>query len=52
MTMLEKAQEIYSETKTALETVLAELNKGQRQKLLKNEDIKALLDRYGVEYGG
>lgn len=38
------------ETKEAIETIIAELNNGQRKKLLKNETIKALFDRYGVEY--
>ena len=37
------------QTKTALETVLAELNKGQRKKLAKNPEVAALLERYGVE---
>lgn len=38
-----------AETKTALETVLAELNKGQRKKLAGNPAVAALLERYGVE---
>lgn len=37
------------QTKTALETVLAELNKGQRKKLAKDPEVAALLERYGVE---
>lgn len=40
-----------TETKTALETILAELNHGQRKKIVKSEAVKALLDRYGVDYG-
>ena len=48
---LNKAVEVCkNETKEAIETIIAELNNGQRKKLLKNETIKALLDRYGVEY--
>ena len=39
-----------AETKQALETVLAELNQGQRKKLVRNETVKPILDRYGVEY--
>lgn len=39
-----------AETKEAIETIVAELNNGQQKKLLKNEKIKALFDRYGVEY--
>ena len=36
------------ETKNALQTVYDELNNGQRNKLLKNEVIKALFERYEV----
>ena len=36
------------ETKNALQTVYDELNNGQQKKLLKNEAIKALLERYEV----
>ena len=36
------------ETKEALQTVYDELNNGQQKKLLKNENIKALFERYGV----
>lgn len=39
-----------SETKEALETVLAELNQGQRKKLVKNEKAKPILERFGVNY--
>ncbi len=38
------------ETKTALETVYAALNQGQQKKIVKDEKVKALFDRYGVEY--
>lgn len=43
-------QAVKAETKNALEIVLAELNQGQRKKLVRNETVKALLDRYGVDY--
>lgn len=36
-------------TREALQTVYDALNKGQRQKLLKDENIVALFERYGVE---
>lgn len=39
-----------SETKEALQTVYDELNNGQQKKLLKNDTVKALFDRYSVEY--
>lgn len=47
---LDKAVESYkSNTKEALQTVYDELNNGQQKKILKNENIKALFERYGVE---
>lgn len=39
-----------TETREALQTVYNELNHGQQNKLLKNDTVKALFDRYGVEY--
>ena len=39
-----------SETKNALQTMYDALNQGQRKKILKNEKVKALFDRYGVTY--
>lgn len=38
------------EAKNAIETILAELNNGQRKKLIRNEIVKPILDRFGVEY--
>lgn len=38
------------EVKVALETVFNELNNGQQKKLLKNDKVKALFDRYGISY--
>ena len=40
------------EVKEALETIFTELNKGQQKKLLKNEKVKALFARYGINTGG
>lgn len=37
------------ETKTALELIFSNLNHGQTQKLMKNQEIKELVDRYGVQ---
>lgn len=48
MTYTEKADAIYTETAQALRDIYNELNHGQQQKLLKNEKIKELLERYGV----
>ncbi len=44
------ANVVYEETKTALQTVYDALNQGQQKKLLKEETVKELFDRYGVEY--
>ena len=41
---------VKSETRTALQTMYAELNQGQQKKIVKNEAVKTLFDRYGVEY--
>lgn len=41
-----------AETKFALQIVYDELNNGQQKKLLKNEKIKELFERYGVESNG
>lgn len=40
-----------AETKDALQTLYNELNHGQQQKMIKNETVKTLFNRYGVEYG-
>ncbi len=37
------------ETKTALELIFSNLNHGQTNKLLKNQEIKELVDRYNVQ---
>lgn len=48
MTWSEKAEVKYDKTKEALQTVYDALNQGQQKKLLKNEEVKALFDEYGV----
>lgn len=48
MTWTEKAEAVKAETKQALQTVFDALNKGQQNKILKDEEVKALFDRYGV----
>lgn len=37
-------------TRIALQTVYDSLNQGQRNKILKDENVKILFDRYGVKY--
>lgn len=39
-----------TDTKNALQTMYDALNQGQRKKILKNEKVKALFDRYNVTY--
>lgn len=50
MTWTEKAEDVFDETKEALQTVYDALNQGQQKKIVKDEKVKALFDRYGVEY--
>lgn len=45
----QKVAALKNETKAALQMVYDELNNGQQKKLLKNEAIAALFNRYGVE---
>ena len=46
----EKTETVKNETKTALETILNNLNQGQRKKVIAVPEVKELLERYGVEY--
>ena len=43
-----RVQAAHTETHDALALVFGELNHGQQQKLLKNEEVVAVLKRYGV----
>ena len=47
-TLNEAVKACKEETREALQTVYDELNNGQQKKILKNENIKALFERYGV----
>ena len=49
-TLNEAVNACKAETKEALQTVYDELNNGQQKKLIKNDTVKALFDRYGVNY--
>ena len=46
----EKTAEVKVETKDALQTMFNALNHGQQKKIVANTAVKALFDRYGVEY--
>ena len=50
--LFNKVAAVKSETKEALQLVFDSLNKGQQKKIIKNEAVKALFDRYNVFYGG
>ena len=45
-----KTEAAVSETRNALQAVYDALNQGQQKKIVKDEAVKALFDRYGVEY--
>ena len=47
-----KTDTVIATTREALQMVLDGLNQGQQKKLLKNETIAALFERYGVEVSG
>ena len=49
-TLNEAVENCKAETKEALQTVYNELNNGQQKKILKSDTVKALFDRYGVNY--
>lgn len=41
---------VKTETRNALQTMYDALNQGQQKKIVKDEAVKAMFDRYGVEY--
>ena len=46
----QKTNEVMNETRTALQTVYDALNPGQQKQIVKDEAVKVLFDRYGVNY--
>lgn len=50
--LFNKVAAVKSETKEALQLVFDSLNKGQQKKIIKNEAVKALFDRYNISYEG
>lgn len=46
----QKTDNVINQTQEALQTIYDALNQGQRKKIVKNEEVKALFDRYGVVY--
>ena len=49
-TLNETVARCKDETKNALQTMYDALNQGQRKKIVKDESVKKLFDRYGVNY--
>ena len=49
-TLKKAVENCKNETKEALQKVFDELNNGQQKKILKSDTVKALFDRYGVNY--
>ena len=50
MKLVDKVIAYNIEIKTALQTMYDALNHGQQKKILKNEKVKELFDRYSVTY--
>lgn len=50
MTIVEQAEYLRNTIRDSIQVMYDELNHGQQQKLLKNEEIKALFDLYNVQY--
>jgi hypothetical protein len=48
--LFNKVTAIKTETKDALQLVYDSLNSGQQKKIIKENTVKDLFDRYGVEY--
>lgn len=48
--LFDKVAQVKTETRDALQTVYDSLNSGQQKKIVKEEKVKLLFDRYGVEY--
>lgn len=48
--LFDKVAAVKTETQAALQLVYDSLNQGQQKKILKEAAVKALFDRYGVEY--
>lgn len=46
----QKTDTVINQTQAALQTMYDALSQGQQKKIVKNEEVKALFDRYGVVY--
>lgn len=45
-----KVDDLMSITKDSLQMLWDNINKGQQKQIIKNEKVKEMFDRYGVEY--
>ena len=48
--LVEAVAMVKNETRSALQTMYDAMNHGQQKQIVKDEKIKAMFDRYGVEY--
>lgn len=48
--LLAAVQTVKTETRNALQTMYNAMNHGQQKQIIKDEAVKALFERYGVEY--
>lgn len=48
--LIEKTDALIEVTRDSLQLLWDKVNKGQKKQILKNEQIKAMFDRYGVDY--
>lgn len=50
ITLDRRVEEVKSETQSALQIMYDALNHGQQKQIVKNDEVKELFDRYGVNY--
>ncbi len=50
MKLSEQALEYNLRLKEALQLIISVLNQGQQKKIAKDPTVRALLDRYGIQY--
>ncbi len=50
MKLSEQALEYNLRLKEALQLIVSALNQGQQRKIAKDPTVRALLDRYGIQY--
>ena len=48
--LVKEVATVKADTKSALQTMYDALNQGQQKQIVKNAEVKALFDLYGVEY--